>query len=89
MMLSDEAFNAVPSLMNSDSAMAFAMFLNNLPDMDSELPSSTLLKAIEVRCRHQYPKLFQLLSYSCICYPLMVSHDAPTGHNCDNLPSDR
>lgn len=48
MMLSDEAFNAVPSLMNSDSAMAFALFLNNLPDMDSNLPSSTLLAAINV-----------------------------------------
>jgi len=34
---------------HSDSAVAFALFLNHLPDLNSQLQPSQLLKAMEVR----------------------------------------
>ena len=52
--LSDGAYNTVQSF-HSDSAVAFALFLNHLPDLNSQLQPSQLLRAMEVRtaCRSQ------------------------------------
>ena len=46
--LSDGAYNTVQSF-HSDSAVAFALFLNHLPDLNAQLQPSQLLKAMEVR----------------------------------------
>ena len=43
-----QAFNAVQSF-HSDSAVAFALFLNHLPDMHTRPQPAQLLAAIEVR----------------------------------------
>lgn len=47
--LSDEAYNSVQSF-HSDSAVAFALFLNQLPSMEERQPPSVLMQAMEVRC---------------------------------------
>ena len=46
--LGDGAYDTVQSF-HSDSAVAFALFLNHLPDLNSQLQPSQLLKAMEVR----------------------------------------
>ena len=51
-MLIAQVFNTVQSF-HSDSALAFALFLNNLPDLQSRLQPAQLLAAIEVRIRSQ------------------------------------
>ncbi|GMH45158.1 hypothetical protein BSKO_13115 [Bryopsis sp. KO-2023] len=44
--LSDEAYDSVQSF-HSDSAVSFAIFLNNLPDMHSQRSPEVLLQALE------------------------------------------
>ncbi|KAG1661125.1 hypothetical protein FOA52_011855 [Chlamydomonas sp. UWO 241] len=44
--MSDDAYNSVSSF-HSDSAVSFALFLHHLPDMTSQLPPETLLKAMQ------------------------------------------
>lgn len=46
--LSDAAYNSVQSF-HSDSAVAFALFLNQLPSMEERQPPSVLMQAMEVR----------------------------------------
>lgn len=66
------AFNAVQSF-HSDSAVAFAMFLNHLPDMHSQLQPAQLLAAIEVRhMRIQYEGLTLATIGFCCCTHCMM-----------------
>ena len=45
-LLCDEAYNAVQSF-HSDSAVAFALFLNHLPSLINPQPADVLLRAME------------------------------------------
>jgi len=63
--LSDAAYNSIQSF-HSDSAVSFAVFLNQLPDLVHQQPPSVLVNAMQVRvttCRQQ--QLMARLQESC------------------------
>lgn len=57
--LSDAAYDTIQSF-HSDSAICFAIFLNFLPDLESQNSSHTQLKAIEVTALLSPDNLFKV-----------------------------
>ena len=61
-----QVFNTVQSF-HSDSAIAFALFLNNLPDLQSRLQPAQLLAAIEA-------SLCSAISTSCAFLSILIPY---------------